>query len=329
MEDNKANPPQLYMKMTGPKVGKAKLSVSDLAEIIKKTQQAVKRIGQVLYGQDSHGKGRKKKDIEQQCELFLVGWEEGSAIAAFELGPQPEQRELYGFVGEESVKAFMVGMEMMAADSYDASRLPSGFDVGVLEAFESLGKVFEHGIDAISFSRDRRIFSEKAVYNSTVREKVRTSLGQPAIVGHSVKVGRLEVLNGHGGLRGTFWEAGGSRWTCLFKNEHIDILPDAWMHKVKITGRTIEEEGKERTIEADSIYVVEDEIGEEFVTVEGRSFWQSASLEELAEEQGVIAVADLGELTALWPADDDPDALLNFVLHERHERRKVAAGGNA
>jgi hypothetical protein len=69
--------PQFYLKMNGPKVGKGKLSVSDLAEIIKRTQQALKRIGQVLYGQESHGKGRKKKDIERQCELFLVGWEEG------------------------------------------------------------------------------------------------------------------------------------------------------------------------------------------------------------------------------------------------------------
>lgn len=65
----------------------------------------------MLYGQASHGKGRKKKDIEKECELFLVGWEEGSAIAAFELGPQPDQRNLLGFVGEESLKAFIHGIE--------------------------------------------------------------------------------------------------------------------------------------------------------------------------------------------------------------------------
>jgi hypothetical protein len=315
--------------MNGPKVGKGKLSVSDLAEIIKRTQQVLKRIGQVLYGQESYGKGRKSKDIEQQCELYLVGWVEGSAIAAFELGPQPEQMELYGFVGEESVKALMAGMELMAADSYDAKRLPVGFDVGVLEAFESLGKVFEHGIETVSFSRDQHRFPEQAAYNATVRERVRTSLGQPAIIGHSVKVGRLEVLNGHGGLRGTFWEISGTRWTCLFKNEHIDILPDAWMQKVKVTGRTIEEEGKERCIEVDSLFVIEDEMEDDNEQGEGRSFWQSVSLEDLAEEQGVGMVSDIDSIAALWPADDNPDDLLEFVLHERGDRRRVAAGGIA
>lgn len=330
MKENKSKPPSFYMKMTGPQVGKAKLSVSDLAEIIKRTQQALKRIGQALYGQESHGKGRKKKDIEQQCELYLVGWEEGSAIAAFELGPQPDQLEIFGFIGDESVKALMAGMETMAADSYDTLSLPPGFDVGVLEAFESLGKVFEHGIDTISFSRDSRTFPEKASYSAAIREKIRVSLGQPVLVGHSVKVGQLEVLNGHGGLRGTFWEVDGSRWICFFKNEHLDILPDAWMHKVKVTGRTIEEEGKEKFIEVDSLFVLEDELSEEPAAIgEARSFWQSASLEELAEEQGIFTVADIDEIGEYWPADDDPDDLMAFVLQERSERRKITVGGDA
>jgi hypothetical protein len=321
--DKVKTPPQFYVKMAGPRVGKAKLSVSDLAEIIQRTQQALKRIGQVLYGQESHSKGRKKKDIERQCELFLVGWEEGSAIATFELGPQPEQMELYGFVGEESLKAFMAGVEMMAAEEYDGKHLPTGYDLGVLEAIETLGKVFEHGIDAIAFSRERHRFPEGTVYNGAVRERVRTSLGQPAAIGHSTKVGRLEILNGHEGLKGTFWEVGGTRWTCLFKNEHIDILPDAWMQKVKVTGHTSEEE---HSIEVDSLFVIGDDMSEGSEKGEGRSFWQTVSLEELAEEQGAGVVSDLDAIAALWPADDDPDALFDFILHERHERRRVAAG---
>jgi hypothetical protein len=319
-------PPQFYVKMAGPKVGNAKLSVSDLAEIIQRTQQALKRIGQVLYGQESHGKGRNKKDIERQCELFLVGWEEGSAIATFELGPQPEQMNIYGFVGEESLKAFIAGMEMMGAEPYDGGHLPTGYDLGVLETIETLGKVFEHGIDSVSFSRDRHRFPETTVYTGAIRERVRTSLGQPGSIAHSTKVGRLEILNGHGGLKGTFWEAGGMRWTCLFKNEHIDILRDAWMQKVKVTGRTNEEE---HSIEVDSLFVIGDDMSEGSEKGEGRSFWQSVSLEELAEEQGAEAVCDLESIAGLWPADDDPDALFDFILHERRERRRVAADGIA
>jgi len=194
--------------------------------------------------------------------------------------------------------------------------------MGVLEAFESLGRVFEHGIESISFSRDPGSFPEKALYTPAIRERVRTSLGQPAPIGHSTKVGRLEILNGHGGLKGTFWEAGGTRWTCLFKNEHIDILPDAWMNKVRVTGRTIEEE---RSIEVDSLLVIEDDMGENNEKGGGRSFWQSVSLAELVEEQGTEVASDLDAIAALWPENDDPGALLDFILLERREGRKVAA----
>jgi hypothetical protein len=64
-------------------------------------------------------------------------------------------------------------------------------------------------------------------------------------------------------------------------------------------------------------------------TDESRTFWQSVSLEELAEEQGTEVASDIDLIAALWPADDDPDALLDFVLRERGERRRAAAEGAA
>ena len=73
--------PKMAIWMTGPKVGEARLSASDLAEIVRRTQQALQRVGQVLYGQSSGGRGRKRRDIEELCELFLVGWKRGSAVA--------------------------------------------------------------------------------------------------------------------------------------------------------------------------------------------------------------------------------------------------------
>jgi hypothetical protein len=36
-------------------------------------------------------------------------------------------------------------------------------------------------------------------------------------------------------------------------------------------------------------------------------------------------VSDIGSIAELWPADEDSDALLNFVLPERGERRRAAA----
>jgi hypothetical protein len=57
-----------------------------------------------------------------------------------------------------------------------------------------------------------------------------------------------------------------------------------------------------------------------------RPFWESPSLEELAEQQGVTPVEDLEELAKLWPVHDDPDDLLRFILQERSARRQVRRG---
>ncbi len=46
------------------------------------------------------------------------------------------------------------------------------------------------------------------------------------------------------------------------------------------------------------------------------------ALHSLIEQQEVFPIHDLEGLSDLWPADDDPDRLLNFVLEERTERRR-------
>lgn len=43
-------------------------------------------------------------------------------------------------------------------------------------------------------------------------------------------------------------------------------------------------------------------------------------LRQLITEQGVRPINDLDQPAALWPADDDPEALMNFVLTERRAR---------
>ena len=48
-------------------------------------------------------------------------------------------------------------------------------------------------------------------------------------------------------------------------------------------------------------------------------------LGRLIAEQGVTPIDDLDQLAALWPADDDPDALMNYVLSERQARLQLNA----
>ena len=50
---------------------------------------------------------------------------------------------------------------------------------------------------------------------------------------------------------------------------------------------------------------------------------RSESLQQLAREQGVKRIDDLDELGALWPAEDDPQKFLEFILSERAARRRL------
>jgi predicted DNA-binding antitoxin AbrB/MazE fold protein len=54
------------------------------------------------------------------------------------------------------------------------------------------------------------------------------------------------------------------------------------------------------------------------------SYWTSKSLDDLAAQQGVSPVPNLEEISALWPADDDPDELMAHIQHECEARRSLA-----
>jgi hypothetical protein len=56
-------------------------------------------------------------------------------------------------------------------------------------------------------------------------------------------------------------------------------------------------------------------------------FWQHKSLEELAAEQGVRPVEDLGALRAdFWPADESADAVMAQVRRWRQEGERGEGG---
>jgi len=320
-------PPRLTVTVTGPNVGEARLSAADFADIVRRTQQALKRVGRVLYGEESQRQGRDRADIEHLCELFLVAWQHGSAVAQLELGQPPAQMHMFGYIGEESVKAFVTGMPRIRDVDVTLGNLPPGFDRGVLQSCDALARVLDHGIDAIRFDSQNGHAGAAFTFDSPLRTRLQELLGQPVDVSSTSRAGRLEELNGHGALTGRLWEANGTRWTCHFKEEHVDQLSEAWMKAVRVVGHAIMEEGRERILEVESLVVLEEDIPPSAAR-ESTPFWRSLSLDDLAEQQGVTAVSNLDEISALWPVDDDPDELLQHVLREREARRTLTDGGD-
>jgi len=311
---------QLCVRMAGSRVGSAKLSVPDLAEIMKRMQQLVQRVAQVLCGQQSEGQGRKKKGIKESCELVLAGWREGSAEAVLELAPRRNGQMRFYHIGEESVNALVEGLEAIGRDG--SGPLPAGFDTGVLQAWESMGTVLEHGIDEISLTSRKGAAVRSATYSPPLRRRIRNLLAQPTEEGTTTKVGTLEILDGHGHLTGRLWEPDGTRWTCHFKQEHLELLPDAWMHTVRITGKATLGREKQGTIEVGGLLIEDEQPAVPGESEWSAPFWTSLPLESLAEEQGIVAADNLDEISDLWPVDDDPDAMMAHILRDRAERRR-------
>lgn len=319
--------PGLSIKIEGPRVGGARLSANDLATIILRTQQALKRIGQVLYGESSVRQGRKKKEIEELCELFVVGWKPGSAVAEVELAEPPAQMSLFEYIGEESLKAFLNGMTRIKDEPIETFQMvPTGFDPGVLQTCDFLGRVLDHGVDSVTFQPLRVEAAAPVTFDRPLREKVRGLLGKPLDQRQVEKVGRLEVLDGHRGVQGRLWEPDGTKWLCIFKPEHVELLPDAWLRTVRVVGEAVVEPNKERILHVAAVVPLEEDIAQEAVRKEAERlpFWVSLPLEELAELQGVQPADDLDQISALWPVDDDPDRMLAHILEERSARHGIA-----
>jgi len=316
---------QLRIAIKGPKVGEPRVSASDMAAIIEHTQSALKKVSQVLFCKQRKGKRRDPEEIDKACELFVVALERGSTVAVMELGEQPTQSILFGEVGQESLGAFIEGMRGISANGKPTS-LPRGFDRGVMKSISDLGKVLSHGIESVSFFSSTGIAGIEAHYDAETHSTIRALLAEPQEIGHTSKTGRLEILDAHNKLAGSLWEPDGTRWICIFNEEHAESIAQNWRRTVTIAGKGKVEDGK-RIIEVESILTTDDE----FLSTQNQgelfAFWESVSLEDLARHQQVSPAPDLDELGDLWPAGDDPDKFLDFVLAERSKRRSASNGG--
>ncbi|MEN3335726.1 MAG: hypothetical protein V7641_5091 [Blastocatellia bacterium] len=55
----------------------------------------------------------------------------------------------------------------------------------------------------------------------------------------------------------------------------------------------------------------------------GQSEESALALARLIEQQQVTPIDNLDALSDLWPADDDPDQLMQYILDERKQRREL------
>lgn len=309
------NPLQLHITVTGPGVGEGRMSVADLLRIIEPTQTTVKKIANVIAGRDSSSRGRSPKEIEDLCRFQFVGWHRGSAVIVLELPPPPTQTSLVPDIGQQSVEVLINGLGTLTSSSAESVAMPEGIDFGVLASIEQIGRAIGPSVSRIAFHTRNGIVSQEVAYDIVAHNRIRGILEKPIRPQAITRVGRLEQISGHNSYSGRLYSADGTSVACRFKPEHVEMLPDLWMHVVNVTG-TLDE----------TLFVVDTLVAaEELDSSQGSvtSFWKDWTIDELVECQDVSPVTSIDDLASFWPEDVDPDSLLEFVACDRNQRRSI------
>ena len=224
-----------------------------LSQAVAATRQAVKQIGRVLLSGLPDSQGGPDRRADRECELFIVSWNEAEALAVLEPPPPQAQLNLFSDIGEESVACFLDGLEEIAGQGLDPTRMPPGFDQAVLQSCLALSELLNAGFSSLVF----KIPARRTVLNRACRDRLCQYLITPPRLERWSLIGRLEALSGRGRLTGMVWDDCGTRWICRFKSEHLAHLPAAWMRCVELTGRAVLEPNQDRILEVESIVVPE------------------------------------------------------------------------
>lgn len=259
---------------------------------------------------ESIRKGPMQKSIKEEIALDLVEITHGSpaTILGFERSLDQQSFEEMD-VGLEIIEKTLSGLQQV---QQSGDELPAGFDPGVLIAWRDLGTLFEKGVDTISFSLNHRPQSMESRYDPKGFQRIQERIKGPQINIRTIE-GRLLMADfKEHGTRCRIHPSIGEPVLCLFDEGRKEEIFDNILHYVKVVGEAKEDPftGKISTIVLHDIQRLEDreEEGKDLLpqgTPLPTDFWQSLSIEELAQAQGVRPIDDVTLLFGTWPGEPD------------------------
>lgn len=236
----------------------------------------------------------------------------------------PQEPTLFGSLGERALTALVRGIGSIASTE---SKIPEGYDKGVLLALRETGRLFERGITQIDLSLETPGQQVSATYSPEVHARVVSLIREPVFNRASIE-GRL--------LMGDFKETNyrcrlhpplADPIPCTFEEPLADAVLSALRKRVRVDGAAIIVEGNIRELRIDDIEV----LGPAEFEEQGQTWTQNAldgtgDLALLAKEQGVELATDFDRLIGhFWPDDESTDEFLRSVRVWRDEGE--SAGG--
>jgi hypothetical protein len=319
----------LKIHLQGPAVRHHRLPLQDFVLFAKQVQTAVDRVARVLLGQGiSTQPGRKPSEIKLSCSLDIIEVRDGSVTVICDL-PVQSQAELFEDIaedlGEEALTSFVQGIEVVGGQQL---AMPRGYDQGVLLALREGGKLFDHGIETITFDLRTRKGRWVSRYTREVHTRVVSRIQEPIENRRTIE-GRL--------LMGDFKETGfrcrvhppiGKPIACLFDEAQKEAVLAAMTRYDRLVGEATEAEGEILSLKIGDIEVLDRDVEAEERGEKGVVFFEGKTdLENLAAQQGVSAVSDFDSLLGdFWPEEESAD---QFIASVREWRREGEHRGNS
>ncbi len=317
--------PLLTIRFDGTSVGPGKIPVPHLLRFLSNLNKSLQRTGRVLMGQaDSARQGRPPHIVKSEVTLDLVLLTEGSpaAVLGFERHQAHTTFPQMDF-GLEILECSISGLEEVQKAG-DDKPLPKGFDTGVLMAWRDAGMLFSQGVDRIEITLNHRATPLKTSFTPTGHEQLKQRIKGPQVNIRTIE-GRLLMADfKEHGTRCRVHPSIGDPILCLFDEEQKEEVLEDILHYVRVIGEAKEDPltGTITSIRIHDIERLEDRDDEAIEllpqgTPISRSFWESPTLDELAQSQNVGPLQDVTALFGTWPGEDD-DGFESAVDDLRH-----------
>ena len=319
--------PLLKIRFDGKAVGPGRIPVAHLLHFLGNLNKALQRTGRVLTGEtESVRRGPQPRSIKEEVALDLVLLTQGSQAAV--LGFDRRQTEL-------SLPSMDIGLEILesalkglSAVQQADDTLPPGYDAGVLMAWRDAGTLFSQGIEKIEFTLNHQQQTLSTIYTPKGFSRIQDRIKGPQTNVRTIE-GRLLMADfKEHGTRCRVHPSVGEPVLCLFDEAQKDEVLENILHYVRIVGEAKEDpiSGKITSIKIHDIERLEVREGESTNllpqgTPISRDFWESPTLDELAEAQGVKQMINVRALFGTWPGEID-DGFEDFIDELRHSHLK-------
>lgn len=315
--------PLLTIRFDGQAVGPGKIPVSHLLRFLSNLNKALQRTGRVLMGEgESVRRGPQPRSVKDEVALDLVLLTHGSPAAVLGF----ERRQTQAVIpevdfGMEILEKAMVGLSIVQGDE---KAMPAGYNASVLMAWRDVGTLFSQGIEQIGFTLNHRKTPLATAFTPSGFARIQERIQGPQTNIRTIE-GRLLMADfKEHGTRCRVHPPVGDPVLCLFDEEQKDEVLEDILQYVRIVGEAKEDpvSGKITSIKIHDIERLEDRENEaaELLpqgTPISRDFWESPTLDELAQAQHVQPMADVRALFGTWPGEED-DGFEEAIDELRH-----------